>query len=173
MLWMLSKQRLSRQVDRPPQPLGLLIAAARRSLKEAAIRGLGRRRLSPQQFWLLVALREEPGPSLRELAQRRLMDSPTASRMVGRLVRRGLVKVEEDPRDRRLCPVRLTPAGAALARQLHPLARRLRAAVEVGLDPAEVEVLRGLLRRVIANLGRFAERGRGAPARRPVRRRTR
>jgi DNA-binding MarR family transcriptional regulator len=159
-------QQLSGQTLTAPRPLGLLIAAARRSIKQAAARRLRRRRLSAQQFWLLVAIHEQPGPSLRELAERRLMDSPTASRMIDVLARRGLVRIEGCPQDRRRRSILLTERGAALARELRPLALEMRAAIEDGFGEAEAEALRGLLLRVIANVERFERRGSAAAARR-------
>jgi DNA-binding MarR family transcriptional regulator len=149
-----------------------LLAAARRSVKQAATRRLRRRLLSPQQFWLLVALHEQPGPSLRELAERRLMDSPTASRMVDLLVRRGLVRLEADPRDRRRRSILLTERGAALVQSLHPLATRIRRAIEDGFSEREAQTLRGLLLRVMENMERFERRESAAAARRTAGRRT-
>lgn len=146
---------MSQQPTAAPQPLGLLIAAARRSIKQAASARLRRHRLSSPQFWLLVAIHERPGPSLRELAERRLMDSPTASRVVDRLVRRGFVRIEPDPADRRRRSILLTPRGAALARELHPLALEIRAATARGFSATEADALRRMLLRVIANLRRF------------------
>jgi DNA-binding MarR family transcriptional regulator len=136
------------------------------------MRGLRRRGLSSPQFWLLVALHEQPGPSLRELAARRLMDSPTASRIVERLARRGLVRMQADPRDRRRRSIHLTARGTALARELAPLARGLRRAIVDGFSEAEAEVLRRLLRRVVDNMQRFEKRGRTGAANRAARRRT-
>lgn len=156
-----------------PHPLGLLIAAARRSIKRAATRRLRRRRLSSQQFWLLVAIHEQPGPSLRELAERRLMDSPTASRMVEVLVRRGLVRIEGCPQDRRRRSILLTVRGAALVRDLHPLALQMREAIEDGFSAAEAEALREMLLRVIANVERLEKRGSDAAAHRTAARRRR
>jgi MarR family transcriptional regulator, organic hydroperoxide resistance regulator len=159
-------QRLPRQPHEPARPLGLLIAGARRSIKQAATRRLGRRRLSAQQFWLLVALHEQPCPSLRELAERRLMDSPTASRMVEVLVRRGLVRIEGCPEDRRRRSIALTAPGAALARELRPLALELREAIQGGFSEAEAERFRRMLLRVIANVERLEKNGSAATARR-------
>lgn len=139
-------------------PLGLLLAAAHRSVKHAANDRLRRRRLSPQQFWLLVALDEAPGPSLRELAERRRMDAPTASRMVDRLVRRGLVRIEPAPGDRRRRSILLTERGTALVRSFRPLASRIRSAIHHGFSEAETAALRSLLLRVIANMERFGRR---------------
>jgi MarR family transcriptional regulator, organic hydroperoxide resistance regulator len=160
-------QRLSRQPDEAPRPLGLLIAGARRSIKQAATRRLGRRRLSPQQFWLLIALEEQPCPSLRELAERRLMDSPTASRMVEVLVRRGLVRIEGCREDRRRRKIALTEKGKALARELRPVALELRAAIQAGFSVKEAETFRRMLLRVIANVDHLEKNAR-APVARPV-----
>jgi DNA-binding MarR family transcriptional regulator len=164
-------QRLSKQSNDSPRPVGLLIGAARRSIQQAVARHLRRRRLSSQQFWLLVALHEQPGPALHELAGRRLMDPPTASRMVDVLVRRGLVRLEADPGDRRRRSISLTARGAALVQALHPLALQVREAIEVGFSAAEAEALRGMLLRVVANMERFAQAS-DARAEKPGRRRT-
>jgi DNA-binding MarR family transcriptional regulator len=173
MLLRLAKQQLSKQVFIPnrPQPLGLLVAAVRRSIKQAVTRRLRSRRLSHQQFWLLMALHEQPGPSLGELAEGRLMDPPTASRVVAALLGRGLVRLEADPRDRRRRSIRLTVRGEALARELHSLAVDVRGTIAAGFSRVEVETLRALLLRMIANLERLD--GRGSMRIRPTARRRR
>jgi DNA-binding MarR family transcriptional regulator len=165
-------QRLLQQPHEAPRPLGLLIAGARRSIKQAAMRRLGRRRLSPQQFWLLIALHEQPCPSLRELAERRLMDSPTASRMVEVLVRRGLVRIEGCPEDRRRRSIALTEKGATLARELRPVALELRAAIQAGFSAKEAETFRRMLLRVIANVEDLDKDGSAVVARLVPARRT-
>jgi MarR family transcriptional regulator for hemolysin len=145
-------------------PLGLLIGAARRRIKQAVTKQLRGLSLAPQQFWVLVSLHEHPGLSLRALAERHQMDSPTASRIVDTLATRGLVTTRDDAADRRRRCLGLTPRGTALARRAHPLALRTRAAVEAGFSEAEKDALRALLQRVIANMERFErERRRGTP----------
>jgi DNA-binding MarR family transcriptional regulator len=119
-----------------------------------------------------VALHEQPGTSLRELAERRRMDSPTASRMVDLLVRRGLVRLDADPTDRRRRSILLTERGEALVQSLHPLARQIREAVQDGFSEAEAATLRGLLLRIMANMERFERRDSAAAARRTAGRRT-
>jgi DNA-binding MarR family transcriptional regulator len=137
------------------EPLALLIGAARRRIKQAMAYRLRAHGLSPQQFWLLVVLRESEGLSLRALAERRHMDQPTACRVVTTLTSRGLVKAESDPRDRRRSCLRLTARGIALADRVHPVASRMRTAVTRGLTPEEVSVADRVLRRVMANMERF------------------
>lgn len=146
----MQKQSLLRQ-----EPIGLLIAAARRRIKQAVGSRARSYGVSPQQFWVLVALHERTGPSLRDLAERQRIDQPTASRVVAALARRKLVRVADDPEDRRRSRLRLTAAGRALASDLHALAVEVREALVTGLSAAEKDTLRALLRRVIANVDRF------------------
>lgn len=139
------------------EPLGVLIAAARRGIKQATgahLRGSG---LSPQQFWVLMAIHELHGPSLRALCQRRRMDAPTASRVVAKLAGKGLVRVGGDPGDRRRCCLELTAEGERLARRLRPLLERSRTAFAEGMSREEQAALRGLLCRVIANAARLEQ----------------
>jgi len=153
--------------DLKPPPLGLLVAVARRSIKQAVTARLRPRGLSPQQFWLLVSIHEHPGLSLRALAERHHMDPPTASRIVDLLSKRGLVGMEADPRDRRRRRLRLTPRGTGLAREVHPLALRTREAIQVGFSAAEKRALRAMLQRIVANMERFAQafdQGKARPA---------
>ena len=144
-----------------PDQVGLLIASARRRLKQAVMARSG---LAPQQFWTLVALSERPGLSLAELAEQLRADPPTLSRVVRGLSRRRLVRSAADPRDRRRLRLRLTAAGERLGQELGQQAVELRSAVVAGLDAPALEALRGGLRHVIANLDRLA-----APARRRTR----
>lgn len=152
------------------EPVGLLIAAARRRIKEAVGRRVRPHGLTHQQFWLLVALHEGARPSLGQVARRQRIDAPTASRVVALLRGRGLVRVDTDPADRRRSRLGLTPRGAALAARVSPLARQVRSAVVRGLASREVDGLRRLLRRVMTNMDRFEEgaarsTGRGRPRR--------
>jgi DNA-binding MarR family transcriptional regulator len=132
--------------------IGLLIGAARRRLKQAVLTRLVPHRLSTQQFWILLAIRDLPGASLGAVAERQRLDLPTASRVVTSLCERGLVLLERSLDDRRRASVKLTTKGEALTRKLQPIADSARAAVVQGLSAAEQETLRKLLRRVIANL---------------------
>jgi MarR family transcriptional regulator, lower aerobic nicotinate degradation pathway regulator len=134
------------------EPIGLLMAAVRRRTRQivgAAVRG---HRLTPQQFWLLVAVAELGATSIGELAERQHMDQPTASRVVAALVRRRLVRMAVDPDDRRRARLTTTPAGATLAARVRPLVHKLRVALVAGLSSSEQETLRLLLRRVVHNL---------------------
>lgn len=134
------------------EPVGLLIAAARRRMKRAVTERVREHGLTAQQFWALINIEEADGPSLGEIAERLRMDAPTASRAVTQLLRMKLVRAEGDARDRRKLRLRLSRAGAARLPALRELAAELRSAAVNGLTAEEEESLRRLLRKIISNL---------------------
>jgi DNA-binding MarR family transcriptional regulator len=142
------------QRPRSREPLGLLIAAARRRIKQAVLAEVSRFALSPQQFWMLIALREAPGPSQAELAQRIRSDAPAVSRTLASLLERGFVRAEPDPRDRRRTRVLLTERGERLAAEVAFVAEEVRSAVVDGMSAGEEAAVRRGLKRIIANLDR-------------------
>ena len=147
-----------------PEFVGLLIASARRRLKQAVLARAALHQLAPQQFWLLVALLENPGLAQVELTERMRADAPTISRVVSNLARRKLVRTDLDAVDRRRVRLRLTPAGERLARELSRSATEIRRALVDGMSAREQDALRAALKRVIANLERL-EFQRAAPGR--------
>ena len=134
------------------EPIGLLLAAVRRRIKQAVGARVGPYRLTPQQFWLLVGVCEHEGLSLRGLAERLRMDSPTASRIVSTLMRKNWVRIEQDPSDRRRARLVPTAAGVAMGRRLVPLATEVRATIDAALPPRERASLRTSLRKIITHL---------------------
>lgn len=153
------------------EPVGLLIGAARRGIKQAVGRRLGRFRLTPPQFWVLLAIQEGRAPSLGAIVDRLRGDQPTASRIVAALVRRKLVRADADPDDRRRTLLSCTAAGAALRAPLSSVAAEIRGAIVAGMDEEEQETLRRGLRKVIENVERLDKRDRPSPAARRTRRR--
>jgi DNA-binding MarR family transcriptional regulator len=137
------------------EPIGLLIGAVRRRIKQAVGSRVRRYRLTTQQFWVLVAISEHPGLSIGELAGRLRMDNPTASRLVFTLLNRKLVEVRDDTEDRRRARLYLRASGLALAEELREVAAGVRAAAVQGLRSSEQAALRTSLRKIISNMDRF------------------
>lgn len=158
------KQMLREQTERE-EPVGVLLAAVRRRIRQVVRAEAVSHRLSPQQFWCLVGI-DEVGPvSLGALAARLRMDQPTASRVVASLTRRHLVRLGEDPADRRRLFIETTVEGSALAVKLRPVARDLRLSLVDGFSAAELAALRGALLKIVGNLDRFEARRARRPAR--------
>lgn len=70
---------------------------------------------------------------------------PTATGLVNRMVERGFVRREQDPRDRRVVLVSLTEAGAAEVRDIHEARqRRMAAAIAQLSDRQQASLLTGI-----------------------------
>jgi DNA-binding MarR family transcriptional regulator len=155
---------LREQTDRE-EPVGILLAAVRRRIRQVVRAEAGGHRLTPQQFWTLVGIGEVGPLSLGALAEHLRMDQPTASRVVASLTKRRLVRLGEDPADRRRLLIDTTPEGAELAAKIRPTARDLRFTLVEGFSPAELAAFRGALLKMVANLDRFEARRARRPAR--------
>jgi DNA-binding MarR family transcriptional regulator len=77
---------------------------------------------------LVVVTEADDGLRISEVASRTRTSLPSASRLVDRLVRRGLLVVEPDPSDRRARLARSTRAGTALRQRLVARRREMLAA---------------------------------------------
>lgn len=150
---------MSKHIMAQQEPVGILVGAVRRRIKQIVAARVSRYGLTPQQFLVLVAAYEHEGCSLGEIAGHVRMDQPTASRVIAALARRKRVRIEADPGDRRRGRLVLTAGGRALARKLYPIALEIRSAAETGLDASERETLRALLAKVMANIERYDRNG--------------
>ena len=131
---------------------GLLIATARQGIKRAVLQRVAAHDLTPQQFWMMVAIHERPGIPQVDIVNRTRADAPSVSRALSALVERGLVRTGPDPEDRRRTLAELTPAGQRLARELMPIARELREGIVAGMSPSAVASLCAALQKIIDNL---------------------
>ncbi len=132
--------------------IGLLVGGARRSIKLAVQRQVKPYRLTPPQFWMLIAAAENEQLRLGEHARRVRIDAPTASRLAFTLVKRGYFESIPSPEDRRCVSMRLTPKGRELVTKLLPVAAEIRASVKRGMTARELEYLRKGLKQVIENM---------------------
>ncbi len=149
-------------------PLGQLIAATRRRLKQAAWRLLAPMDLTPQQYWILMVLLEHGPHSLHDLARKVWIDDPTACRIVKALVDRGLLLSGPDPDHGRRILIQLGPEALSMEKELRGVSTRFRAALEKNLEAKEQEQVRRVLLKVIGNMDALDE-GSEAPARRAKR----
>jgi MarR family transcriptional regulator, organic hydroperoxide resistance regulator len=103
--------------------------------------------VSLAQYHLLEPLAGGPKTN-RELAELAGISAPTATRMVGGLLQRGLVNRIEDPGDRRAVVISLTAeGGTALARKTREYDGRRRR-IAAALEPDEQVAAADLLRRL-------------------------
>jgi DNA-binding MarR family transcriptional regulator len=131
----------ARQIlDTIPTVMRLLRVQMRREAGEA---------VSVPQFRVLAFIGRTDGASLSAVADFIGVAAATASTMVDRLVRRGLVTREADPAERRRVRLHLTAEGAALVGRAGARVRQSVSARLATLDPVELAALErglGLLR---------------------------
>lgn len=76
--------------------------------------------LTRQQFALLLALMQNPGASVQELADVSGTDRNTLGGIVSRLVAKQLIDQRRSDRDARAYELRITPMGVALLAEMEP-----------------------------------------------------
>jgi DNA-binding MarR family transcriptional regulator len=92
-----------------------------------------------------------------EIGRRLVARDPDITRLVDRLVNRGLVDRVRDRRDRRVVEVGITKAGLAMLKQLDPAVERFPKAMLSHLGPKRLERLDVLLQDVLSSLGTFPD----------------
>jgi MarR family transcriptional regulator, multiple antibiotic resistance protein MarR len=132
--------------------IGMLIVAARRSIRQLVAGKVVPLDLTPHHFWMLLVISKAAPLSLGELAKAMWMDNPTVSRMVQQMTQRGYLQVGPDPNHGRRIRIRLTPEGLALCENLANIAEGLRQNAEKGMTEEETATLKELLCKFMRNL---------------------
>ena len=101
---------------------------------------------------LLLAMSNHDGTRQVDLAALTSIEVSTVSRLVTRLVQRGLVSRTRSANSNREVVVSLTPKGRALVAGLVPVAAALEQAATRGVPAKELAAVKRVLRRMHANL---------------------
>jgi MarR family transcriptional regulator, temperature-dependent positive regulator of motility len=117
--------------------------------------------LTRVEYAALTNLDSEPGIDQRRLAERLAIDKASASQLVDRLVRRGLVDRRVDEANRRAHVLYLTPGGLALRSRLRPAALAAQERILAPLRPEERPLLLDLITRVVEGHQTYARPGNG------------
>ena len=107
--------------------------------------------LTAAQWYPLWRIRLDGSVSARELAQATGIDAGAMTRLVDRLVAKGLVERVRCSADRRAVRLSLTAAGQAVAAKVPAELAAVNNAFLRGFDAAEWRQLRGLLGRMLDN----------------------
>ncbi|MCR6499001.1 MarR family winged helix-turn-helix transcriptional regulator [Shinella sp. CPCC 101442] len=98
--------------------------------------------LTNGQFSLLMALNRPEPPPMGPVAAVLAMDRTTLTAALKPLERRGLVRVEADPRDRRGRLLRLTPDGRRLLTDAFPIWKETHEKIDRQLSAVDMATLR-------------------------------
>ena len=120
---------------------------------------LRRRSVAVPVWRVLASLSGSRGETVTGLAEVCLLQQPTMTKLLDRMVQDGLVTRAPDARDRRVTRVSLTPEGAAKAAGLVAVAERYEA--EMLARYPQAEGIKAALRDIIARSGPAPWRARG------------
>ncbi len=127
----------------------LQVHKAHRQLAEAALNKLG---VHTGQEMILLQLWIEEGIPQSQLAASMEVEPPTATKMLQRMERAGLIERRPDPEDARVSRVYLTAHGRALEQPVLNVWKQLEAQMVAGLSLTEQTLLHRLLMQVLTNL---------------------
>ncbi|WP_005035767.1 MarR family winged helix-turn-helix transcriptional regulator [Holophaga foetida] len=137
--------------------LPLLLTLVRSRVKQVSLQFLAPHNLTPPQFQVLAVLESNPGICHKNLAGALGMDKPTATRILQTLQKKAWILIEPDPTHGRRLRIKLSPEGARVLGQIAEFRHTFREGLEEGMDPAERQQLRELLRRLMLNLDRLEQ----------------
>src|SRR3954471_6866285 len=121
---------------------------------------LRRRGISVPVWRVLASLIGSTGETVTGLAEVCLLQQPTMTKLLDRMVRDGLVKRTQDSRDRRVVRIALTPRGETMVGELVVIARAHEAEVLARYPDSEAASIKTLLRSILARHGK-PKRGAG------------
>lgn len=114
--------------------------------------------LSIPEWRVIAILGRFPGLSAVEVAERTLMDKVAVSRAVTKLVKNGRIDREFADADRRRSILNLSAEGRRVHDEIAPLALRFERELLEGLDDDEIDVLDGIMDRLLAR-ARLLDKG--------------
>ena len=132
--------------------IGMLIVAARRSIRQLIAAKVVPLDITPHHFWMLIILLKGAPLSLGELARAMWMDAPTVSRMVQQMKRRGHLTVGPDPTHGRRILIRLTEEGLVLCEKFVEIGGDFEGNAQKDMTPEEVSTLHEGLCKLLRNL---------------------
>lgn len=134
------------------ESLGFIINRTNTRLKNEFHKNLRHYGITPEQWGLLGRLWETKGITQKELARLSSKDQPTTARILDKLERKGLVRREANPDDRRTFLIYLTEQGRGLQDKLVPIAVHTLQKAFYGFNDKEIKQLKVWLNRVYENL---------------------
>jgi len=108
--------------------------------------------VTPKEWAILLLLWRERELSVSAIADATFRDKTTVSRLVERMVNKGLVERQPDAVDRRKTILRPTAQALELQDQLVPVARELVADAQGDISPKDVQLVARTLQTMTENL---------------------
>jgi DNA-binding MarR family transcriptional regulator len=127
-----------------------LLARASHLISAEFHKQLRRRGISVPVWRVLASLVGSSGETVTGLAETCLLQQPTMTKLLDRMVRDGLVRRSQDTRDRRVVRVALTARGEMIASELVQAAKLHEVEVLARHPEAEAIAIKTLLRAIVS-----------------------
>jgi len=129
------------------------LARASDAATTALTRRLALYDITAVQWGIVAALHEKEGVTPTELMAELERDLPSTLRLLYKLEKKGILRRECNPLDRRSQIVYLTPEGHALWERLSPIVLQLNTEAYGEMDPSCLELMMTTVRSLRANYG--------------------
>lgn len=149
------KQKSSRVEDYIlEESLGYLVTKANRELNLTLLRNFKNKEIeiTPEQWGVMVHLWKKDGISQQELSTTTGRDNPGITRIIDTMERSGMVTRQLIKNDRRVNLIFLTVKGREFQEKLITQAIKTLEAAGNGVDDADMEICKSVLRKVYENL---------------------
>lgn len=135
----------------PDESVGYLLKRTGSTLAIAIDRALAEYEMTHAQLGIFLKLLHKQANTAADLARETMSDTGSMTRILDRLEEKGFIQRTRSSADRRVVQVELTPKGERLADTVSEVAMTVLNHHLRGFSLDEVEQLKGLLRRMIAN----------------------
>lgn len=107
--------------------------------------------LTSAQWLPLIKLFKGEARTAAELSRLLYMDAWAITRMLDRLEDKGFIRRMRSKQDRRVVQLALTPGGEATAAKIPAILRGVQSGHLQGFNPAEMDTLQSMMRRMLGN----------------------
>jgi len=111
--------------------------------------------LTPEQWAVLLRLREQEGLNQSQLGEKTFKDRHNITRILKQLDKRGYIEKLHDEKDKRAFHVYLAPAGRSILKELKPIVLKHRNRVCKGFRKDDLLKIRDYLGHIVNNLRRL------------------
>ena len=140
---------MSSRKEKITDNLAYVLAQAHRNVHQMLEKQLRLEGMQVENWRILDVLSDEKGRSMGELAEIVLMNHPALTKMLDRMVARGLVHRSLDPSDQRKVIVFITNVGLEVHQKLNEHAVKFNQRFHSNIGPKKLQELKELLNEII------------------------
>ena len=116
------------------------------------LKSVGVTDITYEQFGILFVLSVQDGLYQRQLAFLLNKDRPNITRMLDILEKKGYVKREKDPGNKRISKIHITPPGLEKVELMAPFKQEFQDRIQKSISDKDLEICRSVLKQIRDNL---------------------